>query len=196
MPESILYTVVHAQHKDTGDTINISGDNIHEPSLIVTVGGEPAYTYTPSKALFDAFNLGYVFVTPDPTMYGKDGVLNSPIGGIRSIPKVLEDGDTYYLTGKEGGYIIEVKGHATVWLPGPEDTNIISNEKGRFYLSFAVRSGGYLAVRANGTTSILEASNHIIQEMNAATVILHEQGAVDISPNVWGLYGALSGEIG
>ncbi len=66
MSEPTRYAIVHAQHPGTGDSISIAGDNPLEPSLVITVGGPVVYTETPSKALFSAFNAGYIRVTPNP----------------------------------------------------------------------------------------------------------------------------------
>lgn len=190
MPEAIVYSISHAGTPDAGDALNLAGDGIAIPSIIVNKGQPAIQTASLSQSVWTAYRAGLILISPDPDMLGVNGDVDSPIFGNSSVTESITD--NYTVVEADCGMVKVVEaGSLTITLPHARD--FVSKKvlgRNKFYVTFLVRE---LNVEfAAGTDVTIENPKLGADQFSAITAVLHTIGDGALQDTTWGLYGGLT----
>lgn len=185
MPEAIVYTVKHSGRLEFGNSISLAGDGNLSPSIFVENGGPSKELTHLSTAVWSAYRLGAILITPNPDFLGKNGDVESPLFGNRAVATAVTT--NYEVTKADCGSIKEVTA-PNVLITLPEASDFASDANGKFYVTFLARSTG--CSFAAGPNALIENPSLILPQYSAVTAILHSKLDGEASA-VWGLYGGV-----
>lgn len=186
MPEAIIYAVTHSGNPSFGESITLAGEGILSPSIVVQRGGVAQHLTYLSPAVWQAYKLGAISVTPTPEFFGVEGDIKSPISGNRAVTNSLTD--DYTVTKDDCGKLKELDvSDIVITLPAAYD--FASNNAGKFYLTFLARQPNCIFAAPAGV--IIENPKLGLDQYSAVTAVLHTVGEEGDTDTVWGLYGGV-----